>query len=69
MTADDICPGLSDQPLDVQLREVLVRARADVELLQMTAGKEWRRHDKDRLEKLHDRLELAQDLISAGVAA
>lgn len=63
MTADDICPGLSGQPVEVQLREVIIRARADYEILSAEAGCSWRRHQRERLDRLGERLDLLERLV------
>ncbi len=63
MTADDICPGLSLQPLEVKLREVLVRARADCEILSAEVDCSWRRHQRERLDKIGERLDLLAQLV------
>ncbi len=63
MTPDDICPGLSLQPVDVQLREVIRRTLTDYEILSNEVDCSWRRHQRERLDRIGERLELICQLV------
>lgn len=63
MNLDDISPGLSEQPTDIQIRTVMHSLNSDVRILRMSAPTDWRRHIADRIERIQERLEILYGLI------
>ena len=63
MNIDDICPGLSEQPIDLQVKIVASRLHNDLEILSIMMPRDWRRHLTERVERMKERFNLLEDLL------
>ena len=63
MNVDDICPGLSEQPKDIQTRVVASRLHNDLLMLSVMMPRDCQPHLTERVERMIKRFELLDELM------